>query len=131
MKRLIINAKNILSELPPKGSNKKTITSTNSRGFKLLIDAIFVSILNIMSVTIPVELDGNEYISEVVSSKNTTTNFVEYFIKINGDPACFVNFERVNNSYLQEVSSSSDLTHEFKEAVKNALRDYLATTIIK
>lgn len=30
------------------------------------MDVIFVSISNIMSVTIPVELDGNEYISEVV-----------------------------------------------------------------
>ena len=83
-----------------------------------------------MSATIPVELDGNEYISEVVSSKNTA-NHVEFFIKINGDPACFVNFIQVNNSHLQEESSSPDLTAEFKEAVKNALRNYLITTIIK
>lgn len=84
-----------------------------------------------MSVTIPVELDGNEYISEVVSSKNTVTNHVEYFIKINGDPACFVNFEQTDNVYFREESSSPDLTPEFKEAVKNALRDYLVTTGIK
>lgn len=83
-----------------------------------------------MSATIPVEFDGNEYISEVVSSKNTTTHHIEYFIKINGDPACFVNFERIDNSFLREDSSSPDLTAEFKEAVKNALRDYLVTTII-
>jgi hypothetical protein len=83
-----------------------------------------------MSATIPVELDGNEYISEVVSTKNKTTNHVEYFIKINGDPACFVNFEHVNSSDLIEESSSPDLTPEFKEAVKNALNDYLATAII-
>lgn len=84
-----------------------------------------------MSATIPVELDGNEYISEVVASKNAVTNQVEYFIKINGDPACFVNFEEINNSSFREESSSSDLTPEFKEAVKNALRDYLITTSIK
>lgn len=83
-----------------------------------------------MSATIPVELDGNEYISEVVSSKNSATNHVEYFIKINGDPACFVNLEQIDNSFLREESSSPDLTPEFKEAVKNALRDYLVTTII-
>lgn len=83
-----------------------------------------------MSATIPVELDGNEYISEVVSSKNSTTHHVEYFIKINGDPACFVNFEHVNDSILREESSSPDLTPEFKEAVKNALRDYLFTNNI-
>lgn len=84
-----------------------------------------------MSATIPVELDGNEYISEVVSSKNTSTNHVEYFIKINGDPACFVNFEQTDNLLLQEESASADLTPEFKEAVKNALKDYLVTAIIK
>lgn len=83
-----------------------------------------------MSVTIPFELDGNEYISEVVSSKNTAANTIEYFIKINGDPACFVNFEQVDNSFFREESSSSDLTSEFKEAVKNALRDYLAASMI-
>ncbi len=83
-----------------------------------------------MSATIPVELDGNEYISEVVSSKNTTNNTIEYFIKINGDPACFVNFEQIDDSLLREESSSPDLTSEFKEAVKNALRNYMATTII-
>lgn len=94
------------------------------------MDVIFVSISNIMSVTIPVELDGNEYISEVISSKNTTTNNVEYFIKINGDPACFVNYEQIYNSSLQEESSSPDLTPAFKEAVKNALRNYLVTTLI-
>jgi len=83
-----------------------------------------------MSATIPVELDGNEYISEVVSSKNTTTNTIEYFIKINGDPACFVNFEQIDNSSLREESSSPDLTPEFKEAVKNALKNYMTTTVI-
>ena len=83
-----------------------------------------------MSATIPVELDGNEYISEVVSSKNTTTNTIEYFIKINGDTSCFVNFEQIDNSSLREESSSLDLTTEFKEAVKNALKNYMATTII-
>jgi hypothetical protein len=81
-----------------------------------------------MSTTIPVEFDGNEYISEVVSSKNITTNIIEYFIKINGDPACFVNFKQSENSPLIEESSSPDLTLEFKEAVKNALRNYMATT---
>lgn len=84
-----------------------------------------------MSATIPVELDGNEYISEVVSSKNTATNHVEHFIKINGDPACFVNLEQIGSSSFREESSSPDLTPEFKEAVKNALRDYLAATFIK
>ncbi len=83
-----------------------------------------------MPATIPFELDGNEYISEAVSSKNAVTNHVEYFIKINGDPACFVNFESMNDLYLREESSSPDLTLEFKEAVKKALRDYLVTTII-
>lgn len=83
-----------------------------------------------MFATIPVELDGNEYISEVVSSKNSATNHVDYFIKINGDPACFVNFEQIDNLFLREESSSPDLTPEFKEAVKRALRDYLATTLI-
>lgn len=82
-----------------------------------------------MSATIPVELNGNEYISEVVSSKNTTTNVVEYFIKINGDPACFVNFEQIY-SFLREESSSPDLTPEFKEAVKKALQNYLSSSII-
>jgi len=83
--------------------------------------------INIMSVTIPVDLNGNEYISEVVSSKNTVTNHIEYFIKINGDPACFVNFEHTDISGLREESSSPDLTVEFKEAVKKALREYLHT----
>lgn len=81
-----------------------------------------------MSATIPVELDGNEYISEVVSLKNTASNHLEYYIKINGDPACFVNFELIDNSFLQEQSSSPDLTEEFKEAVKNALKEYIVTT---
>ncbi len=84
-----------------------------------------------MSTTIPVELNGNEYISEVVSSKNLKTNHVEYFIKINGDPACYVNFEHVDNAVLHEESSSEDLTSEFKEAVKRALSNYLASTIIR
>jgi len=83
-----------------------------------------------MSATIPFELDGNEYISEVVSSKNAASNHIEYFIKINGDPACFVNFEQIDNSFFREESSSADLTPQFKEAVKNALRDYLATSRI-
>ena len=52
-----------------------------------------------MSVTIPFELDGNEYISEVVSSKNIAANHIEHFIKINGDPACFVTFEQIDNSF--------------------------------
>lgn len=78
-----------------------------------------------MSETIPVEFDGNEYISEVVSSKDAAANHVDHFIKINGDPACFVNFEQNDNSFLREKASSPDLTPEFKEAVKNALRDYL------
>lgn len=83
-----------------------------------------------MSATIPVEFDGNEYISEVVSSKNIATNHVEHFIKINGDPACFVNFEQIDNSFFREESASPDLTAAFKEAVKNALRDYQAASII-
>ncbi len=101
-----------------------------SAGFKLLINAIFVSILHIMSVTIPFELDGNEYISEVVSSKNIAANHIEHFIKINGDPACFVTFEQIDNSFFREEASSSDLTPEFKEAVKNALKDYLVASMI-
>lgn len=84
-----------------------------------------------MSTTIPVEFDGNEYISEVVISTNTTTHNVEYFIKINGDPACFVNFIKSDYSDLTEEASSADLTTEFKQAVKNALKNYQATTIKK
>lgn len=84
-----------------------------------------------MSVTIPVEINGNEYITEVVSSKNTAANNIEHFIKINGDPACFVNFKQMDNLYFREESSSPDLTPAFKEAVKNALKDYLVTSVIK
>lgn len=78
-----------------------------------------------MSITVPVELNGTEYISEVVSATNTQTNFLEYFIKINGDPACFVNFEQIDTT-LREQIASPDLTPEFKEAVKRALQNYLA-----
>lgn len=84
-----------------------------------------------MSVTIPVEIAGNEYISEVVSSRNSAANYVEYFIKINGDPACFVNLKQTDNLSFYEESSSPDLTPEFKEAVKNALINHLVTTVIK
>ena len=84
-----------------------------------------------MSATIPVEVDGSEYISEVVASKNSATNYIEYFVKINGDPACFINFEQVDDVSFREASSSADLTAEFKEAVKNALRNYLATAAVK
>ncbi|TDH29009.1 hypothetical protein EXU57_02745 [Segetibacter sp. 3557_3] len=79
-----------------------------------------------MSSTIPFELNGSEYIAEAVSAKDPETNQVQYFVKINGDPACFINFSYSGASTLAEDSSSPELTPEFKEAMKKALLDYLA-----
>lgn len=83
-----------------------------------------------MSTTIPVELNGNEFISDVISARNTETGNLEYFIKINGDPACYVNFQRLNDTDLTELDSSDDLTKEFKEAVKKSLLNYLINSHI-
>jgi hypothetical protein len=81
-----------------------------------------------MSLTLPVELNGNEYISEIVINHDPTTDVFEYFVKINGDPACFVNFRRLPEQSLIEERASLDLTPEFKLAVKKTLQEHLDNT---
>ena len=79
-----------------------------------------------MSNTIPFELNGAEYIADVVSAKLGGANKMEYFIKINGDDALFVNFIKSDAGVIID-NASPDVNDDMKAALQKALLQDLDT----
>jgi len=73
--------------------------------------------------------NGKEVMIDVTEWDSTMNNRIEYYAVFTDQQETFVNFvKRTGQSFITEVSSSSDLTADIKAVIKEKLVHYLQHT---